>query len=129
MTNLLSNTAFGKYLETIEISNSCYRMLRKNYDSLMAQKIEACMFVPCKLVKGVLVILEKPKCDCNTEYDREGCPDKCWEYLNAKNRVLFEGYDGTFKQLQCLITLGITVEYMVKYNLTLTQTTLKRIGL
>jgi len=28
---------------------------------------------------------EKPDCGCNTEYDREGCPDKCYQWINAEN--------------------------------------------
>lgn len=30
---------------------------------------------------------EKPNCDCNTEYDREGCPDKCYQWINANNGI------------------------------------------
>jgi len=34
---------------------------------------------------------EKPNCDCYTEYDREGCPDKCWQWINAENKVFRNG--------------------------------------
>lgn len=30
----------------------------------------------------------KPDCDCITEYDREGCDQECWKYINAQSRVL-----------------------------------------
>lgn len=57
------------------------------------QPVEIWMFVPSKLVDGVWVVLEEPSCDCITEYDMEGCPDKCWQYINAKSLVLFEGFE------------------------------------
>lgn len=64
------------------------------------QIMEKWMFVPCKLFKGVWVVLEEPK-----EYQRwlkaleinefnywaEGW-EECREYQEAKDRVLFEGF-------------------------------------
>lgn len=30
----------------------------------------------------------KPTCDCLTEYDREGCDEKCYKYINSRNGVV-----------------------------------------
>lgn len=32
--------------------------------------------------------IEKPNCDCYTEYDREGCPDECWKWINNENKLI-----------------------------------------
>ena len=32
--------------------------------------------------------IPKPDCGCLTEYDREGCEQECWKYINAQSRVL-----------------------------------------
>ncbi len=61
----------------------------RNYADFLKQPLTLGMFIPCDLDGNVL---EEPKCECETEYDREGCYEKCYEYINAKNRVLFEGF-------------------------------------
>jgi len=35
--------------------------------------------------------LKKPKCDCYTEFDREGCSEECWHFINSESalRTLF----------------------------------------
>jgi hypothetical protein len=95
--------------------------------------LEIWMLVPCKLVGEEWVFLEEPKeYKSWLELQKQGGYSLCHnsnEYHLAKYRCLLEGYDGTFKQLQCLITLGLTIENMVKYKLELTPTALKEIGI
>lgn len=57
------------------------------YAKFLKQPLKLEMFVPCDLEGNVL---KEPACDCKTEYDREGCSEQCFEYKNAKNKVLFE---------------------------------------
>lgn len=102
---------------------------------------EIWMFVPCKLVDGVWVVLELPKvCICT-----DLC-SLCKEYKLAKERCYFEGfevkdglsicdehsilhifwnYEGKWKLSQGLKT----IEDLIPYNLTLTATAQKEIGL
>lgn len=138
-----------------EHSLNCLLKIR-SYANFLKQKLELWMFVPCNLVNGVWVVLEEPTCDCATEFDREGCYDKCYEYINAKNRVLFDGFElydssGGYKSIQkgeleifwynptsnigenkwrlCPDFKYSTIEDLVKYNLELTPTAQKLIGL
>lgn len=141
--NLLSNTNFGIYLKTLEISNSCYKMLRMNFDSFVSKKLKLGMFVPCDEEGNVL---------------KE--PDMCFrhdeklskEYQQAKERCLFEGFrveehEKESFSIRCennilnvmwnfsdkrgwFTARGIsTIEDLVKYDLTLTKTAQKQIGL
>lgn len=111
------------------------------YSKFLKQTLSIEMFVPCKLVDGVWVVLEEPKpCDCMgyTE-DCGGCEFTNIEYQEAKDRVLFEGFEkdnsfvthkshaSFFYPISCLHEQ--TIEYLVKYNLELTPTALKQIGI
>jgi len=141
MKNLISNTAFGQYLETLELSNSAYRMLRKNFDLFLLRKLEIWQFVPCKLIEGVWVVLEEPYFDGENDQYYSSAKQ---EYQKAKERCLFEGieyvkvekyseYFYLIKYNQCIIWISkdilVTVEDMVKYNLELTPTAQKQIGI
>jgi len=148
MKNLISNTEFGEYLEVLEVSNSCYRMLRKNFDLFLKQLLELWMFVPCKLVDGVLVVLEEPE-PIHTygldPDDYEYNDDEVIEFKIAKERCLFEGIEYveskkeneySFLRITELSPINYpkfwndcTVEDLVKYSPRLTQTVLKQIGL
>lgn len=119
--------------------------------NFLIQPLTLGMFVPAKLVDGVWVVLEEPKCECKTEYDREGCYEKCYEFVNAKNRVLFEGFELVYfnNSTQYYISNGQVqigeyrikinkfhwcsgienIESLVKFNLELTPTAQKQIGL
>jgi len=124
------------------------------------QPLEPWMFVPCKFVDGVWVVLEEPKeCDCM------GYVEDCFgrkntypglEYQQAKERCLFEGFEyrwwneektildlflnddkwylyyvteGFFASNHNNIEQPKTIEDLVKYNLQLTPTAIKQIGL
>jgi len=60
-----------------------------NYANFLKQLLEIWMFVPCKLVDGVWVVLEKPK---ETSEGIEAYDFDCQEYQQAKERCLFEGF-------------------------------------
>lgn len=108
-----------------------------DYAKFLSQKLELWMFVPCKFVGGVWVVLEEPTPEDNL-YD-----DQCLkEYQEAKYRVLFEGFEyckkhGSYSHsftlnkscpfVVCFLN-GIIEDY-VHYNLELTPTAQKQIGL
>ncbi len=64
--------------------------------NLLSQKLELWIFVPCKLVNGVWIVLEDP--DNKTYTVGEVVPNETnyckllKEYQEAKERVLFEGW-------------------------------------
>lgn len=120
----------------------------ERYANFLKQPLELWMFVACKLVDGAWVVLEEPDRDNNKYdvYDREFCyfNDGLFfhdeqEYQEAKDRVLFEGFEkdnyfvthkshaSFFYPISCLHEQSI--EDLVKYNLELTPTALKKIGL
>lgn len=127
----------------------------ENYANFLKQPLELLMFVPCKLVDGVWVVFEKPKpCDCMGYIeDCGGCEFTNIEYQEAKSRCLFEefeikerkSYGMSFKYIQngsfIMYCFNRTtnrfeeniklknIEDLVKYELELTPTALKQIGL
>lgn len=154
MKNLISNTEFGFYLESIGVSNSCYRMLRKNFDKLLSQKLEIWMFVPCKLVDGVWVVLEEYKrtpeelsIDKRNEVRLISKEEAKYfrEYQETKERCLFEGVEYVEAKNKCEYSFlritqlspinypsfwkGLVVEDLIRYKLELTPTAQKQIGL
>jgi len=166
--NLKSNTEFGDYIDSqisnykLNITNELNIMqayqIRRNFDKFLKQSLEIWMFVPCKLVDGVLVVLEEPKEDMviyNTghlETDCNNFANDFNQYMEAKERVLFEGFElkKTNWNAADLIHLNKkenrvtvenknycyldvkdfnskTIEYLVKYDLQLTPTAIKQI--
>lgn len=155
---LLSNTNFGNHLKTLEISNSCYKMLRMKFDSFVSKKLELGMFVPCDEEGNVL---NKPTIYYNGSVlmNLDGISleialkinDKVSIYEKAKERCLFEGLE--FEDIQPSTEYNYyhlngnkifeannqykffpyrglrTIEDLVKYDLTLTKTAIKQIGL
>jgi len=132
------------------------------YANFLSQKLELWMFVTCKLVEGVWVVLEEPKDwknwqDVYIANNTEGkTKDRytsqlsarrdCQEYQEAKDRVLFEGFK--FKEAEHSTHRSfikfpnksrmllypdlwrlLTIEDLVKYNLELTPTAEKQIGI
>jgi hypothetical protein len=117
------------------------------YSKFLKQTPQIWMFVACKLVDGVWVVLELPKvCICT-----DLC-SLCKEYQQAKERCYFDGweYDGmeegfiyikkddtllifdtenkTLMFLNTMVTDNIsTIEDLIPYNLTLTATAQKEI--
>lgn len=129
MKNLIAMTDFAIY------QNSIVGDFRKPvfyYAKFLKQPLELWMFVPCDEDGN---ILEHPQGYSDFLEFSEIYPygdyftGICKNYQQAKEKCLFEGYDGTIEQLQSLIKLKITVENMVKYDLQLTPTAVKQIGL
>lgn len=154
MKNLMSNTNYGKRLETefclCNIDYKQYFILRNNYDNFLLQPLEIWMFVPCKLVDGVWVVLEEPKEEMaiyNTghlETDCNNFANYFNEYQQAKSRCLFEGFESekiqTFHDNYYIVKINgnnvwitwnesKTIEDLVKYKPLLTPTAQKQIGL
>jgi hypothetical protein len=127
----------------------------RNYANFLKQPLELWMFIPCKLVDGVWVVLEDPNVNnyhYNSVYSQMYCDDKK-EYQQAKERCLFEGFEsmtinendivvhkdsfqiiffetGEIRFCQRLNVKEIsTIEDLVKYNLELTSTVQKQIEL
>jgi len=119
-----------------------------NYVNFLKQPLELYMFVPCKLVDGVWVVLEEPKyfkID-NSDFNNFNYADYCLEYQQAKERVLFEGFRLNGKYLwmeeslfmisdnytESLKNYGNIESLLKKYlpkNIQLTATAQKQIGL
>lgn len=108
------------------------------------------MFVPCKLVDGVWVVLEEPEMNRLFGYGDFNNEDEK-EYQEAKERVLFEGFKLStgkeaviykkesedliirmHKEYKLCSVNGkqvVKIEELVKYNLQLTESAKKQIGL
>ena len=120
------------------------------YSKFLKQTPQLWMFVPCKLVDGVWVVLEEPK--LSKDFWDKGEVSKEWEqYQQAKERCYFEGFE--VKERNCneakfkYIENGLiavfyhnkttnsfeenadfkTLEDLIPYNLTLTATAQKEI--
>jgi len=138
---------------TIQSESEFYNVV-SNYAKFLSQKIELWMFVPCKLVDGVWVVLEEPEqYKAWLELQKKGGYSldlDCRIYQESKERCLFEGveYNKQTNQLNDKKGLYIhfgqrfceayfeggteyleTIENLVKYKLKLTPTAQKQIGL
>jgi len=121
----------------------CVRLY--DYANFFKQPLEIWMFVPCKLVKGVWVVLDEPS--HYLLWTMGIAPDdtqmnECQEYQEAKDRVLFEGFEfkgesdfsWIFKHngLFPVMIAKRNVEYLtviLKREITLTPTAQKQLGL
>jgi hypothetical protein len=91
MENLISITDFvltNKYTETGH----------RNYANFLRQPLSIEMFIPCKLVDGVWVVLEEPiKRITVFNYEGGSSPDfhpiDIEEYQEVKERCLFKGFE------------------------------------
>lgn len=117
------------------------------YSKLLKQKLELWMFTPCKLVDGVWVVLEEPKrWNEYLEFPESFDGNKEWyefyEYEEAKDRVLFEGFsfdrdsDDYYFLLKdgCYMNLisknnPVTIESVINKDWELTKNAQKQIGL
>jgi len=159
LKKLISSRLFGELIRSEEhgFKNRIdyilgYEKLRNNYDDFIKQKLTIWMFVPCKLVDGVWVVLEEPLqqnyvfedhpelAGNPKEYDLELFENDIKEYQEAKDRVLFAnfkydkmGFAYSTTQSECVFDEEYmeskTIEDLVKYNLELTPTAKKLIGL
>ena len=98
---LISNTLFGKYCKSKEKEFSrridyldWYEKTRNNFDNFLEQPLKLEMFVPCDNDEEIL----KPQYIAGKEviYNElveEFIMDKVKEYNDAKEKVLFEGFE------------------------------------
>ncbi len=140
-------TAYSNYINTTT-----------RYAKFLKQKLELWMFIPCKLVDGVWVVLKEPDYYKNWEKAFHPKPATLklkayMEYQEAKECCLFEGFEIKDLKLdsgnKCVskddilhvfwqnaiskeftLSKGISkIEDLVKYKLELTPTAIKQIGL
>jgi hypothetical protein len=151
---LISATEYSDYLQASTRFDSVKWELFRLFVKFLKQNLELWMFVPCKLVEGVWVVLEEPKendlsgsfFDMQTGFHYEK------EYQEAKNRCVFTGFEVTIYNVNENSTVDIiginklrlfwkdkkewyksalnsTIEDLVKYNLELTPTAQQQLGL
>jgi len=157
MKNLIGMVAF--VLERNKAEESCREDFVKcvRYANFLKQPLTLGMFVPAKLVDGVWVVLEEPKC-YGKKYTEDIAEEELIlheEFVQAKERCLFDGfevvetphYNTEMPKSICIyeflhvfwwhknqdkweLSKEIsTIEDLVKYNLELTPTAQKQIGL
>jgi len=145
MKNLISMRDFVLNIyKTKSPESGFYPIIR--YAEFLSLKLEIWMFVPCKLVDGVWVVLKKTIIEKYQFGENEigSYEIPSLEYEQAKERCLFEGFEfvkelkneinSDIKYYRFLwngnyfnLTFGKIIEDLVKYNLQLTQTALKQI--
>lgn len=155
MKKLISMTSFVleqmMRLANKEIDqNNCMLIILK-YAEFLRLPLNISMFIPCKLVDGKWIVLEKP----NFVGSRKSNVAYCDEYQESQSRVLFEGFelineDKTYIYLKSkdikiiyeksdrlfiietsdeFTQYASAIEDLVEYNLTLTPTAIKQTGL
>ena len=142
---LTSNTLFGKYCKSKEKEFSrridyldWYEKTRNNFDNFLEQPLKLEMFVPCDNDEEIL----KPQYIAGKEviYNElveEFIMDKVKEYNDAKEKVLFEGFEifkGTIymcsvPMLKVKDLYQTTIEDLIHYEPILTESAIKQIGL
>lgn len=118
-----------------------FRAVIVSYTKFLKQPLELWMFVPCKLVDGVWVVLEEP--DDAKDYIFRGDSmrhEDLQEYQQAKERCLFEGNFTTKTHGENNVIYlndssfytswnkSKTIEDLIFLYLSLTQTAQKQIG-
>ena len=165
---LISNILFGKYCKSKEKEFSrridyldWYEKTRNNFDNFLEQPLKLEMFVPCDNDEEIL----KPQYIAGKEviYNElveEFIMDKVKEYNEAKEKVLFEGFNlnqKDFSKLESIFCLTKecfqitfftkekgcfmdnlktnktyeikTIEDLIQFELELTESAIKQIGL
>lgn len=146
MDKLISNTDFGFYVRKLEVNDYKKLELRENYDLFLKHPLTLSMFIPCDLDGNVL---EEPK-----KYQPIGSfsseellndIEECFEadtkeYKLAQERIYFKGF-GEDSEFNIVVAIKkgfgfnindiskLTIEDLTKYNLVLTETAKKQIGL
>lgn len=129
-----------KLLKAGSINILQFRNRMGDYAQFISQKLELWMFVPCKLVDGVWVVIEKPKrvfatsstLANNIEYTNYYYETELTEFQETKDRVLFEGFtqiSGTSIIDYLKLFPNNTIEDLVKYKPTLTASAKKTLGI
>ena len=144
MKNLTSISEHSDWLEACQCTNNRKWQLHRKRVEFGKQPLEKWMFVPCKLVDSVWVALQEPKkekyYDEYNEFQEEHYDSDVLEYQKSKERCLFEGFEYDQYGFAFLKTKkqcgfdeeymeGKTIEDLVKYNLEITATAQKQIGL
>jgi len=159
LKKLISSFLFGELIRSEEpgFKNRIdylewYEKLRNNYDDFLKQQLAIWMFIPCKLVNGVWLVLEEKSIFNTTDDEYIFDSESFDQYQEAKDRVLFEGFKVYSEKLsshlcQKIRSENITIAYynhvslwkfenkfyriedLVKYNLELTPTAEKQIGI
>lgn len=119
----------------IKLYDGCFK-----YANFLKQKLQLWMFLPCKLVDGVWVVLEEPESlKGYYETDTEGMRQEAVlrkEYQEAKYRCIFNVTpefveNNIYDENGFFYTLEIVEDLIVShnnYNLELTQTAQKQIS-
>lgn len=168
-TKLISKAEKKDRIDLCIDAISDYVLKTENYANFLSQKLSLDMFIPCKLVDGVWVLLEEPKDwknwqDVYIANNTEGkTKDRytsqlsarwdCREYQEAKDRVLFEGFEiNIVDNIDLIKTLvykdvihlfwfhsitkswlpsrGLfTIEDLVKFNLEITDSAKRQLGI
>lgn len=125
MKKLLSIAEHSDILHNTELMSMSERWkLHRERVEFGRQKPELWMFMPCKLVDGAWVVLEEP----NYKANELQLQDEWKDYLEAKERVIFEGFEYEKKSKMIVSNdFGmdsedlylLTIEDLVKYNLIL----------
>lgn len=145
---------FNTRLEYLE----WYEKARNSFDDFLSLTPEIWQFVACKLVDGVWVVLEEPKRPWQDSIIEEGLHERyrteLKEYQTAKERCYFEGFEVRCPNAITNGNISITftksggilldkvcdnhfenigtitkLEQITDYNITLTATAQKEIGL
>jgi len=98
-----------------------------HYTNFLKQPLELWMFVPCELIDGVWVVLEEPDGYNLWIFGIVSDMPEYLEYQQAKKRCLFEGFSE--KDARFSLFANETIEDLIEYNLQLTKTAEKQIGL
>lgn len=90
-----------------------------NYARFLKKPLKLEYFIACDENGNVL---EEKNIDLSKDYEYQ-------RFLEAKSRVLFEGFEGLTDVQSGFATTVKTIEDLIPYNLTLTPTSLKQIGI
>jgi len=152
MKTLTSISKHSDWLDSIDIVILDKWNLHRKRVNFGKQPLAIYQFVPCKLVDGKWVVLEEPNINDFTffyededegEYvNQEMLSESLKDYQEALDNVLFEGFENSEIGYVYLnheihgrlmfdeeIFEDRTIEDLVRYNLPLTKTALKEIGL
>lgn len=129
MERLIGMTEFVLELKNKEYVTWWQEMVI-DYANFLSQKLSLEMFVPCKLVEGVWVVLEVP--DFISTF-KEGHKERFEEFQEAKDRVLFEGGfdfkdERNFNDWRKDNEIGC-VEQLIGFDLKLTASAKKTLGI
>jgi len=150
MEILISHSDYEDSIDLPSVPDIEFRIKSRNHRAFLKQPLSIEMFVPCKLVDGVWVVMEEPeyyllwkKYGEFSQYGRAIVSESV-EYSKAKERCLFDGFELSVEK-EAIISDENTIrihenntfslngkqvfiiEDLVKYKPKLTATALKQI--